>query len=80
MFGKYGYSFNGEHYVGAFADRDAAAAAGVEAARREAVQPATVFVARVIPADPKASGHARVVLSNMAAGCARKSVRPARAT
>jgi hypothetical protein len=67
MIGKYTYSLNGEHYRGAFATREEALAEAIEAARRSSSSPQTVYVGRTVPADPKASGHARAVLTNMAA-------------
>jgi hypothetical protein len=67
MIGKYTYSFNGEHYRGAFATREEALAEAIEAARRSSSSPQTVYVGRMVPADPKASGHARAVLTHMAA-------------
>jgi hypothetical protein len=63
----YAYSLNGEHYRGPFATREEAVAQAIEAARRAEDSPRTVFVGRMHPADPKSGGHARAVLSHMAA-------------
>jgi hypothetical protein len=65
MLGRYAYSLNGEDYQQSFATRNDAEEAGMEAARRAAEPPQTIYVARMVEADPKASGHARVILSNM---------------
>lgn len=67
MHAKYAFSLNSEHFQGGYATRDEALAAAVEAARRSADSPLTVYVGRCVPADPKASGHARAVISNMSA-------------
>jgi len=67
MIGKYAFSLNGEHFQNSFETREEAVTAGIEAARRAADSPQTVYVGRRVPADPKVSGHARAVLSNMAA-------------
>jgi hypothetical protein len=67
MVGKYAFSLNGEHYRGSFASREEAVAEALDAARRAADVPQTVFVGRRVPGDSKASGHARAVLSHMAA-------------
>ena len=67
MIGKYAYSLNGEHYRGSFDTREAARAVGIEAAQRAADGPQTIFVGRMIAGDTKASGHARMILSNMMA-------------
>jgi hypothetical protein len=65
MLGRYAYSMNGEDYVGSFTAREAAEAAALEAARRSAEPPVTVFVGRIVAAVPATSGHAREVLSHM---------------
>jgi hypothetical protein len=67
MIGKYAYSLNGEHYRGSFSNREEAVAEAISAARRSDFGPQTVYVGRMVPADCKASGHARAVLSHMAA-------------
>ena len=67
MTGRYAYSLNGEHYRGSFESREEAVAEALEAARRSADVPQTVFVGRRVPGDSKASGHARAVLSHMTA-------------
>jgi hypothetical protein len=67
MIGKYAYSFNGDHYRGAFDTREDAIADGIAAARYAESSPQTVFVGRIYSGDPKAGGHARAVISNMAA-------------
>jgi hypothetical protein len=67
MTGKYSYSLSGERYTGAFATREEALKEAVAAAQRSEDAPQTVFVGRIASADSKASGHARIVLANMAA-------------
>jgi hypothetical protein len=67
MHPKYAFSLNGDQYSGSFATRDEALTAAIDAARRETASPQSVYVGRRVPADPKASGHARAVLANMAA-------------
>jgi hypothetical protein len=67
MHAKYAYSLNGERYSGSYSTRDEALSAAIEAAHREDSTPPSVYVGRCVPADPKASGHARAVLSNMSA-------------
>jgi hypothetical protein len=64
---KYAYSLSGDQYRGPFDTREAALAAAIEAARNSSASPQSVFVGRMVPADAKAGGHARAVLSNMAA-------------
>jgi hypothetical protein len=66
MIGPFAYSFNGDDFLGSFPNRDAALAAGVAACRGNDAA-TTIFVGRVVTVDPKASGHARAVLSHMAA-------------
>jgi hypothetical protein len=61
----YAYSLNGEDYQGSFATREAAAEAGIAAARLFSEPPTTVFVGRLIPCDSGARGHARAVLSQL---------------
>jgi hypothetical protein len=65
MIGKYAYSLNGEDYLGAFDTRVAAELAGFDAARRESTPPDTIFVGRMVAADPKATGHAWSILARM---------------
>ena len=67
MHPKYAYSLNGDYFSGNFSTRDEALTAAIEAARRAENSPPTVYVGRRVPADPKASGHARAILSNMSA-------------
>ena len=67
MHPKYSFSLNGELYSGAYSTRDEALSAAIQAAQRSEITPQTVYVGRRVPADPKAAGHARAVLSNMAA-------------
>ena len=63
---RYAYSLNGENYTGAYAARDEALTAGIEATRESLDPPQTIYVARRVEADPHASGHARTVLREMA--------------
>ena len=67
MVGTYAYSLEGQRYIGAFETREQALTMALEAARQRQAPPETVFIGRSVPADPKASGHARIILSNMAA-------------
>ncbi|MGD0388881.1 MAG: hypothetical protein ABSC42_08005 [Tepidisphaeraceae bacterium] len=67
MIGEFAYSLNGEHYRGAYLTREEALAEAIDAARRCDDSPQMVYVARRVPADPMASGHARTVLANMSA-------------
>ncbi len=67
MSDKFAYSLNGDHYRGAFNTREEALSAAIDAARRCSDTPQTVYVARRVPGDCKATGHARAVLANMAA-------------
>jgi hypothetical protein len=67
MHPKYAYSLNGEHFSGNYSTRDEALTAAIDAARRAENSPTSVYVGRRVPADPKATGHARAILSNMAA-------------
>ena len=73
MVGTYAYSLDGQRYVGSFETRQQALTVGLDAARQRQTPPETVYVGRHIPADPKASGHARMILSNMAARVGAKS-------
>ena len=65
---RFAYSLNGENYTGAFATREEALTAALEAARdpMNIAPPQSVFVARRVEADPHASGHAKTVLREMA--------------
>jgi hypothetical protein len=65
---RFAYSLNGENYVGTFASREDALAAGFDAARDplNTMSPQTIFVARRVEADPHAAGHARTILREMA--------------
>ncbi len=67
MAGKYAYSLNGELYRGCYGSREEALTEAIEAARRCADTPTTVYVAQRVPGDPKAAGHARGVLANITA-------------
>jgi hypothetical protein len=64
---KYAYSLTGDRhdYTGGFATRREARAAGMEALKQLSNPPSTVYVARVSPADPQTTGHARTVLREM---------------
>jgi hypothetical protein len=70
---QFAYSLNGEDYCGAFASREAALETAFAAARRVAEPPLSVFVGRTVATAPKSDGHARGVLSEMAAA-ARQEV------
>ncbi|HEY1923304.1 MAG TPA: hypothetical protein VGG44_11190 [Tepidisphaeraceae bacterium] len=67
MSDKFAYSLNGEHYRGAFNTREEAVSEAIAAARRCSDTPQTVYVGRRVPGDCKAAGHARTVVTNMAA-------------
>lgn len=67
MVGKYAYSLNGEHYRGAYPTREEALQDAIAAARRSPSGAPSVYVGHMVPADPKACGHARAILSNMGA-------------
>jgi hypothetical protein len=67
MSDKYAYSLNGDQYRGAFSSRAEATQEAIAAARRAEDTPQSVFVGRVVPASAKADGHARAVISHMAA-------------
>ena len=65
---RFAYSLNGENYTGAFAAREEALAAALDAAQdpMNTNPPQSVFVAKRVEADPHAAGHARTVLREMA--------------
>jgi hypothetical protein len=67
MIGKYAFSLNGDHYRGSFETREEAVREAFYAASQSETQPQTVYVGRMIQADPKADGHARCVISHMQA-------------
>jgi len=67
MVGKFVYSLNGSEYSGNFDTREAAEAAGLEAAKRRDPLPEAVYVGRAVALDSMACGHARAVLAHMAA-------------
>jgi hypothetical protein len=64
---QYAYSLNGEHFRGSYSTREEALADAIAAARNGVDSVQSVYVGRRVLADPKASGHARAVISNMAA-------------
>src|SRR5687768_15720180 len=64
---RFAYSLNGENYRGAYAAREDALRAALEAANDPMnLSPQTVFVARRVEADPHTTGHARTILREMA--------------
>jgi hypothetical protein len=67
MHPRYAYSLNGQDFHGSYPNREEALAAAIKAARADQNSPQTAYVARCVPADPKAAGHARAVLANMTA-------------
>jgi len=67
MAAQYAYSLNGGQFRGSYATREEALSDAIADARQRDDAPQTVYVGRRVPADAKASGHARMVLSNMAA-------------
>lgn len=64
---KYAYSLTGDpqDYQGSFASRREARAAALDALKSLPTPPTTVFVARVVPANPQTTGHARNVIREM---------------
>jgi|GEM_PF-825267 len=64
---QFAYSLNGEDYRGSFQAREAALLAAVATARLMPEPPSSVYVARMISVAPRTAGHARTVLSEMAA-------------
>ncbi len=62
---QFAYSVNGEHYRGAYATREEALAEALAEARRGDDSPPMVYVARRVPGDAMASGHARAVIGNI---------------
>ncbi|MGA2232279.1 MAG: hypothetical protein ABSH22_15385 [Tepidisphaeraceae bacterium] len=66
MPGQYSYSFNGDDFTGRYETREEAQGAAFDAARRANLPPTTVYVGRVVEADPGAQGHALQILSQMA--------------
>jgi hypothetical protein len=67
MVGTYAYSLDGQRYIGSFETREQALTVALDAAKQRENPPETVFVGRSIPVNAKASGHARMIISNMAA-------------
>jgi len=67
MTAKYAYSLSGDQYRGPFSSREEALAQAMAAARRSSASPQSIYVGRMVPSDAKTGGHARAVLSNMAA-------------
>jgi septal ring-binding cell division protein DamX len=65
MDSKYAYSLDGTNWKGAYASRKEARTAAMAAAHELEEVPGVVFVARVRPVDPQASGHAQNVLREM---------------
>jgi hypothetical protein len=62
---QFAYSVNGEHYRGVYATREEALAEALAEARRCDDSPPMVYVARRVPGDAMASGHARAVIGNI---------------
>jgi hypothetical protein len=62
---QYAYSVNGEHYRGAYSTREEALQDGLADAQRCDDSPPMVYVARRVPGDAMASGHARAIIANM---------------
>ncbi len=62
---KYAYSLDGEKYQGEFDTREAALARAIARAHAALEPPQSVFVARMVPADPQAEGHAQAVIHAM---------------
>ncbi|HZZ43023.1 MAG TPA: hypothetical protein VFE58_08800 [Tepidisphaeraceae bacterium] len=67
MTAKYAFSLTGDvqDYQGSYSTRRDARAAALEALKDLSNPPTTVFVARVVPADPQTKGHARMILREM---------------
>jgi hypothetical protein len=67
MTAKYAYSLTGDtqDYHGSFGSRREARAAALDALKSMPTPPTTVYVGRVVPADPQTTGHARTLLREM---------------
>jgi len=65
MTGDYAFSLNGEHYRGTFASREEALSEALAAARRGSDSPPMVYVARRVPGDAMAWGHARSIIGHI---------------
>lgn len=64
---KYAYSLTGDpqDYHGSFTSRREGRAAALDALKSLPSPPTTVYVGRVVPADPQTTGHARDVVRDM---------------
>jgi hypothetical protein len=64
---KYAFSLTGDanDYQGTYTTRREARAAALDALKQLPNPPATVYVGRVVPADPQTKAHARTVLREM---------------
>ena len=67
MSSRYAYSLTGDahDYHGTYTNRRDARAAALEALKQLPNPPTTVFVGRVVAADPQTQGHARDVIRQM---------------
>ena len=63
---SFAYSFDRETFSGDFPTRDAAAAAGIRRAQDHPDSPGTVYVGQQLSPNPRAYGHARMVIDAMA--------------
>lgn len=64
---KYAFSLTGDvqDYQGTFTSRRDARGAALDALKQLPNPPTTIYVARVVPADPQTSGHARHIIREM---------------
>ena len=62
---KFAFSFDREQFTGRYPTREQALAAGLQAARQSPEAPGTVYVGKIILADPQACGHAEAVVDAM---------------
>jgi len=67
---EFSYSYNGSNYRGTFNTREEALAAALRGIGGLDVLPPAIFVGRRVPADPHASGLAKIVLAAIRARAA----------
>lgn len=65
MSNRFSYSFDRESFTGRFETREQAVAAGMKAAAARPDPVEAVYVARSVPVDPQADGHAERVVEWM---------------
>jgi hypothetical protein len=62
---KFGYSYDREDYTGAFDTPEAALAAAMKSLETFSNPPTTIYVGRLVHADPQAADHAEMILNAM---------------